>query len=214
MAGEYVRWLARDVKPREKQELTPQEKRRNWWVYHRFYVLLALAAVILVGDVIYDAVQNNRNRPDYVLSYVGETPLPEELELILEEGLAQLGEDRNGNGEIRVDVRQFPAEALPEGYVSSLPLVGSIEANESVVFLLEDPERFQATYPILEEAQCLRWGDCPALTALELPVTGIQELLANLTLARRELWNGEPDEGTESGLDLWERITAGAASRR
>ena len=27
MAGEYVRWLARDVKPLEKKELTPEEKR-------------------------------------------------------------------------------------------------------------------------------------------------------------------------------------------
>ena len=26
MSGEYVRWLARDVKPREKKELTPEEK--------------------------------------------------------------------------------------------------------------------------------------------------------------------------------------------
>ena len=35
MAGEYVRWLARVVKPAEKKELTPEEKRRNWWAYHK-----------------------------------------------------------------------------------------------------------------------------------------------------------------------------------
>ena len=206
MAGEYVRWLARDVKPREKQELTPQEKRRNWWVYHRVYVLLALAAVILVGDVIYDAIQNNRNRPDYVLSYVGQTAIPEELELILEEGLAQLGEDRNGNGEVRVELRQF----LMTDFTSSMTLVASIENNESMVFLLEDPDWFQATYPILEQDQCLRWGDCPALTALELPGIGTQELLANLAVARRGVWNAEIDEDIQSGIALWERITMGA----
>ena len=36
MAGEYVRWLARNEKPREKRELSPEEKRRNWWAYHKW----------------------------------------------------------------------------------------------------------------------------------------------------------------------------------
>ena len=51
MAGEYVRWLARNEKPREKRELTPEEKRRNWWDYHKWHVVLAILCAVLLGDV-------------------------------------------------------------------------------------------------------------------------------------------------------------------
>ena len=208
MAGEYVRWLARDVKPQEKRELTPEEKRRNWWAYHKLYVIGGVIFLLFACVATRNAIRTNRNLPDYTVAYVGQTAMPEELELILEEGLARLGQDRNGNGEVRVELRQFVMAAEADVYGSSMSLVASIETNESVIFLLEDPEVFQNAYPILSREDCLRWGDCPALTALELPVIGIQEALANLTIARRELWETEPDERTESAIDLWERITA------
>ena len=44
MAGEYYRWLARNEKPEEKRELTPKEKRKNWWHYNKWYVLLGILA--------------------------------------------------------------------------------------------------------------------------------------------------------------------------
>ena len=107
MAGEYVRWLARNEKPREKRELTPEEKRRNWWDYHKWHVVIAIVCAVLLADLIYDSVWNRRNRPDYVVAYVGQTALPDSLVRVTEEGLAQLGEDVNGNGEVRVELRQF-----------------------------------------------------------------------------------------------------------
>ena len=110
MAGEYVRWLARNEKPREKRELTPEEKRRNWWDYHKWHVVIAIVCAVLLADLVYDAVQNRRNRPDYVVAYVGQTALPDSLARVTEEGLAQLGEDINGNGEVRVELRQFIIE--------------------------------------------------------------------------------------------------------
>ena len=215
MAGEYVRWLARDVKPEEKRELTPEEKRRNWWAYHKWYLLAALVCAVLVGNVIHDAAENSRNRADYVVAYVGQTAMPEELELILEEGLEKLGQDRNGNGEVRVELRQY----LMTDFTSSMTLVAGIEANESLIYFLEDPQWFQAEYPILclpdgtqpqeGEQLYLRWSDCPVLTQLELEGIGTQEILANLAIARRSVWTTEPDEYIESGIELWEQMTAG-----
>ena len=194
MAGEYVRWLARDVKPREKIELTPDQKRRNWWHYHKWHVVLAILCVVLIGDVIHDAVRNSRNKPDYVVAFVGQTGLPDSLARVMEEGLAQLGEDLNGNGTVRVELRQFVLsdgnsdsafviQDTESSYASSLLLQGNIETVESMIFLLEDPEVFGAAFPILCRADgtlledtpdsdvpiYYRWGDCPLLAALELP---------------------------------------------
>ena len=245
MAGEYVRWLARDVKPREKQELTPEQKRRNWWDYHKWHVLIAILCVVLIGDVIYDAVQNSRNRPDYVVAYVGQTALPDSLRERLEEGLAQLGEDLNGNGKVQVQVRQFviaaesgnPVFAMEDterGYASSMLLQGNIETVESMIFLLEDPALFQATFPILCRADgtlvedtpdsqvplYYRWADCPALTELQMPnfevpvISGTiegdcQKALAELGVARRGLWDDGMNDSIRGAIALWERMTEG-----
>lgn len=245
MAGEYVRWLARDVKPREKQELTPEQKRRNWWDYHKWHVLIAILCVVLIGDVIYDAVQNSRNRPDYVVAYVGQTALPDSLRERLEEGLAQLGEDLNGNGKVQVQVRQFVIAAESEnpvfamedterGYASSMLLQGNIETVESMIFLLEDPALFQATFPILCRADgtlvedtpdsevplYYRWADCPALTELQMPnfevpvINGTvegdcQKALAELGVARRGLWDDGMNDSIRGAIALWERMTEG-----
>ena len=219
MAGEYVRWLARNEKPREKRELSPEEKRRNWWEYHKWYVIAALVCAVLLADLVYDMVTSRRERPDYVVAYVGQTALPEELVWAVEEGLATLGEDVSGNGEIQVQLRQFviPREEGELGYNTSLMLQSSIENVESMVFLLEDPRWFRENYPILcradgsadtPESQVplyYLWGDCPALTALELPPE-----LGGLALARRGLWGDERTDRIEAGIGLWEAMTAGA----
>ena len=246
MAGEYVRWLARNEKPREKKELTPEEKRRNWWDYHKWHVVIALVCALLMGDMICDMVRNSRNEPDYVIAYVGQTALPDSLEQIVEAGLARLGEDLNGSGEVRVDLRQFilsedgsgdirNMEDLERSYTASMLLQGSIETVESMIFLLEDPEMFQASYPILsrtdgtlpEETPDSRvplyyhWADCPALAGLELPnfevpvISGMvegdsQAALAGIAVARRGLWDDGTNDSIRAGIALFEKITEGA----
>ena len=219
MAGEYVRWLARNEKPREKRELSPEEKRRNWWEYHKWYVIAALVCAVLLADLVYDMATSRRERPDYVVAYVGQTALLEELVWAVEEGLATLGEDVSGNGEIQVQLRQFviPREEGELGYNTSLMLQSSIENVESMVFLLEDPRWFRENYPILcradgsadtAESQVplyYLWGDCPALTALELPPE-----LGGLALARRGLWGDERTDRIGAAIGLWEAMTAGA----
>lgn len=202
MAGEYYRWLARNEKPREKRELTPGEKRRNWWAYHKWYVILAIVCAVVLAHVIQDAVRTRQDKPDYIIAYVGQDPLPEALAISVEEGLAALGEDLNGNGEVRVEVRQF--RIAPDtgtenamilgpmglGQDSSLQLQSNIEMVESMVFLLEDPAAFQSQFPILSRADgslpdqtpdspvplFYSWAHCPALTELELaPIEVIGE---------------------------------------
>ena len=247
MAGEYVRWLARNEKPREKRELTPEEKRRNWWDYHKWHVVLAILCAVLIGDVIYDAVNNSRNMPDYVVAYVGQTALPDTLVQVAEDGLAQLGEDLNGNGKVQVELRQYvlsdgsgsnPALALEDterSQAASLLLQGNIEAVESMIFLLEDPELFREALPIfsrvdgtLEEDTpdsdvplYYYWEDCPLLAGLELPnfevpvIDGMvegdsQAALGKLGVARRGLWDDGTNDTIRGNIALFERITEGA----
>ena len=191
MAGEYFRWLARDVKPMEKKELTPQEKRRNWWDYHKWHVVIALVCLVFAVDLVSDVIHNARNKPDYKIAYVGSTDLPEDTARALEDALAGLGEDLNGNGNVQVELIEYQISAGTSdpsameqqaelAYNNSMLLTMNIEMVDSMIFLLEDPEAFSANYPILCHADgtlpggetdaplYYSWSACPVLTGLEL----------------------------------------------
>lgn len=196
MAGEYYRWLARDVKPPEKRELTPAEKRRNWWEYHKWHLAAGLVCLVMLVSLICDMVRNSGNKPDYVIAYVGTTILPEDTRHALEAAFSRVGEDLNGNGKVQVEITEYllyeesqssvnPAlqqEAAERDYNASLLLQLNVETVESMIFLLEDPVAFQANYGILTRVDGTRpdetpdsqvplwytWTDCPVLTGMEL----------------------------------------------
>ena len=200
MASEYYKWLARDVKPEEEKVLTPEEKRRNWWDYHKWHVVIVIVCIILAVDLVGDVIHNSRNKPDYQIAYVGYTLLPDDTVAALEEAFAQLGEDLNGNGKVQVELTQYqlydetaaenPAqeeENAERGYNSSVLLMLNIETVESMIFLLEEPELFQETYQILARVDgtlpdetpdsdvplWYSWSECPVLTGLDLGSFGI-----------------------------------------
>lgn len=192
MAGEYYRWLARNEQNREKKELTPAEKRRNWWAYNKWYLAAGLAVVILVAAMFSSAVRSNRDQADYRLVFVGTSTLPHDTAAALEQSIADLGEDLNGNGEVRVELIQYqlrpqkdPEEiqtSVEQVYSTSMQLLVTVETAENMIYILEDPELFAANYPILTRVDgsdpmedpdsnvpmWYRWEDCPVLTGLDL----------------------------------------------
>ena len=56
MASEYLKWKYRDVKPDEPIVYTKEEKRRNWWDYHKWHVVIAVVLVLIAADIIWDAL--------------------------------------------------------------------------------------------------------------------------------------------------------------
>ncbi len=243
MAGEYVRWLARDVKPMEKKELTPQEKRRNWWDYHKWHVVIAIACLLFAVVQVSGVVHSARNKPDYTIAYVGYTELPDDLARALETAIATKGEDLNGNGQVQVELVQYRffderADTDPalweQAYSASMQLTSSIEMVESMIYLLEDPAAFNASYPILcptdgthpgegsDAPMYYLWKDCPVLAGLELGdivlpaddgsiVLDCQKAMANIAVARRGLWDDPPTERTDGAIRLFALLTEGAA---
>ncbi len=239
MAGEYYRWQARDVKPEEKREMTREEKIRNWWYYHKWHLLIALVAVLIIGDIATDILTKRSNQPDYSIAYVGSSYLPEETVTQLTDALAQLGEDLNGNGKVQVALHQYIAYAQ-EGdgqqasgnqytmlYGAQVQLISDITNCDSFFFLMEDPEQFQADYQILTfanaetEALYYAWADCPVLAelplgsytveTLEQVYSGIsQDVLSRLYIGRRGFLEGENCEDPEGCEALWNKLLRGA----
>ena len=216
MAGEYYRWLARDVKPEEKRELTREEKWKNWWHYHKWHVLIGVVVLLLAANLGMDVLTDYTTAPDYSVAYVGSSYLPEDTADQLAEALAQMGEDLNGRGGVHVTVHQYiiyPAESMDLAagsmnqtmlYTAQVQLAADLENGSSFFFLMEDPEQFQADYQVLAYpdgtlpgdtetgAQPLfyPWTDCPVLTELPLGGFAVEDFETTYTGDSQDVLSG------------------------
>lgn len=238
MASEYLKWKYRDVKREEQAELTPEEKRKNWWYYHQWHIV---AAVMLAGigiSILWNALGIGKIRPDYQVAYVGENALPNDTAAAIEAAFAALGEDLNGDGRVTVQLNQYASTGGTDAEIAisaEVTLMADIMNCDSYFFLLEDPAWFQVTYRSLRrldgslpeegdysaDGTYLAWGDCPALAGAELgsysyevmgrTVSGSSdELAAGLSLARRGFLTEETCKYPEGCDALWDKLTEGA----
>ena len=238
MASEYWKWKFKDVQPEEKRELTPEEKRRNWWHYHKWHIAAGAVLIAIPCSIAWSALR--QIKPDYQIAYVGENTLPDDTVTALETELAALGEDLDGDGRVVVRLAQYASSSRAEAGAAAaaeVRLMADIMERESYFFLLEDPEQFQKAYRSLcrldgtlpaegdysAEGTYLAWDDCPVLADLELggfsyPLMGgtasgsSSELLSRLYIARRGFWTEESVPHPEGCEALWEKITEGAIS--
>ncbi len=188
MASEYLRWKYRDVQPDKPVELTKKQRRRNWWHYHKWFVLGAAALALVAANLIWHAL--SQVRPDYQIAYVGSAPLPEEEAAAWEGRLAARGTDCDGDGEVTVQLNQY-LTGLSEtdamyAYAGTVKLMADLDECDSYFFLLEDPERFQTDYEILRE-DWIPAGD-------------------GLFLARRDFWGERTAAHMEACGLLWEAL--------
>ena len=237
MASEYLKKKYKDVKPEEKRELTPEERRKNWWHYHKWHIA---AGILLAGVAVSwgcNALGLGQTRPDYQIAYVGKDTLPDDTAAAIESAFAAYGEDLNGDGKVAVRLNQYPSGAADAKMAASVEvtLIADILERDSYFFLLEDPAAFQVDYHSLRrldgslpeddnysaEGTYLAWTDCPALAEQELggytyqalgeTVTGdSDELAERLCLARRGFWTEKTCAYPEGCDALWARLTEGA----
>ena len=242
MAGEYYRWLARDVKPEEKREMTREEKMKNWWHYHKWHLVIVAVVLFLVVDLGMDMLADFQNRPDYSVAYVGSSYLPDDTVEQLETALEQMGEDLNGRGGVHVAVNQYiiyesEGSGLMQGSANQMLMaeqvkfVSDLENGSSYLLLMEDPEVFQLDYQVLagldglsiDEPVYYAWTDCPVLRELPLgsfvvenydsTYTGAsQDVLSGLYICRRAFEKKEDCAHYDQWEAFWNRLTEGAAS--
>ncbi len=242
MASEYLKWKYRDVRPESPTERSAAEKRKNWWHYHKWYILLGGVLALALADIGWHALGIGETVPDYQIAYVGTNPLPSDTTKAVEAAFAVLGADANGDGKVVVKLNQYArtggdsADAASYAAAAEVRLLGDIEKCDSFFFLLEDFETFQTGYDVLsrldgsqpapdESAElAVRWGDCPALSVFDLgaysenllgqTVSGSSgELVADLYLARRSVRADRTSGSAEACEALWKALMEGVATR-
>lgn len=239
MASEYLLKKAKEQSVEPERELTPKEKRKNWWAYNKRAVLIGLAVAALVGYAIWDAVCNATPEPDYQIAYVGEVGLPEDTASALESALAEKGRDLNADGQVLVQVKQYVMSSQvedPQAVIGDwVRLNGDISICEFFCFLMDDPASFQERYGMLaypdgtipeegaesSDALWYAWKDCPILWGMDLGSADLggvdeeitvenQRLLSELYIGRGIFMEGWESENLDAYAALWEAMTEGA----
>lgn len=229
MASEYLLKKAREeAKPEEVHTLTKREKRRNWWDYHKWHVVIAAVLALCLGNILWTTLGIGRPKPDYSIAYVGSTPLSEETAGALRAGLTALSPDLNGDGKVTVELQQYvsvntgDAESLSYAQAARVQLVADITECTSYFFLLEDPAEFQKATGALcnldgslppeddltPEGKYVLWGDCPALAGIKLG--DARETISRLCFARRGFWTEKTTPNAPACDALWDTLTEGA----
>lgn len=158
MASEYIKYQLKDIKPTEKPpELSPKEKLRNWFYYHKWHIIIGAVLLGILLDVGFHALSQKKHAPDYQIAYVGSAVLPEETVSALTDAFAALGTDENGDGKVLVTLNSYirnapgsdSAEAGEYEAASEVLLIGDMEKCESYFFIVGDPERFQKDFQVL-----------------------------------------------------------------
>lgn len=208
------------IKRRLHQELTPRQKLENWWRYHWRLVLMGAAAV---GLAIYFGSAWAAARPeDYSVIWVGGQYLPDETKKALAGALAAYGEDVNGDGQVVVRIRQIALDLRAvagrgftsgqQEYADLLALDADLNCGQSTIFIMEDPEAFQAYSGALlyldgtePQAGAMDWENMAV--SWEDTVGSLPEgTHAPIWLGCRGCWKKEQREGWESARQLWTRI--------
>lgn len=170
---------------------TTQERLRNWWDYHKGWVvfgtILCIGALSLIRDIFF------RPKPDYQIAYVSTTPLPSAVLASLQQQLEAIGDDVNGDGRVLVELLTYDIgfDALSQMNVEATSanitrLTVDLTSGGVYILFLEDPQGFQArmgglsyldgTAPPLDHTASAEdwrqmvypWESCPVLTSLEL----------------------------------------------
>lgn len=240
MASEYLNWKYRDVQPDKPLVLTKEQRRKNWWNYHKWQVIIGAVLFITTLSILRYTLGIGITKPDYQIGYVGSAPLPEDTVAALENRLSEYGQDVNHDGKVVVKIKQYPTDASEEGAdaaayaaASSMRLMGDLESRENCFFILDDVETFHLKYEVLadkdgniaadrKDVESYQWSSCPVLSAMDLGnytekvlgknVTGSSdELLSTLYFAR---YGKNPDEKPTSAGEaceaFWKALTKGA----
>lgn len=94
-----------DLQVEAPPELTPKEKWKNWWHYHKIHVAVALVLLAAAMYWVYTAFL--LPKPDYSIGMITSFNIPEEVQSDLQDYIAQYADDRNGDGRVLVEINSY-----------------------------------------------------------------------------------------------------------
>ena len=176
-----VRAIPRPAAPEEPLTAQEQKKRSraNWWYYN--WGIVAVAAMVVVGVAYVAHGLLTTVDPDYTVAVVTAEALPDEAVQNLQSALEAYADDANNDGAVVVQVNNYTWSADAALTEQNQQMAGATQMNtdlssgESKIWILEDPEGFEAAYGALREklgenwkTQLILWSQQSTLSNLDL----------------------------------------------
>ena len=126
--------------------VTAKDKRKNWWYYNK----RILAAVILVAALVIYFVYSiaSKVQPDYTIALLTSYSMPDNGLKELERCITPYAEDRNGDGQVVVDVVNYAysdsASADPTAQEAAMIRFLADASNNTEILYLHDSGAFNA----------------------------------------------------------------------
>lgn len=200
-----------------------KERFKNWFYYHKWPLFSGIIALLVIGITTIPLLRTLIHPADYTVAYVGSRPLSEGQRRALADAFTSIGKDASGDGQVIVEIREYILSGAPNANQDMVAdqLAMDISSCDSLFFLMEDPESFQASYGVLRfldgklpplddystADRYIRIGECPSLT---YALDGIQEtekeFLCGLSLGVRGFWTNKTCKYEEAGEILWKQI--------
>lgn len=184
---------------------------KNWWHYHKWYVICGIVLIWILGDIAGNILVQRGNKPDFQIAYVGKAMLPDDTVAALEQAFAEFGGDLNQDGKSIVRINQYvlnfqttDSGTVTTNYTSEVLLLGDISSCDSYLFLTDDPENLQKSCQIFAnpdgscpadsddspEGKVILWKDCSTLTDMELGSYTVAAAGGEITGDNQELLSG------------------------
>ena len=207
---------------------------KNWWYYHKWYVILGTIGFGIVVYLIGNALGFFTKSPDLQIAYVGKTRLPQDTVTALQQAFTSLAGDFNQDGEVIIQINQYIDDGtltVAEAFYAEVPLIGDIANCDSYFFLTDDPQDLQRKYQIYAcpdggtpedtdysiEGKVIRFSDCKVLTEMDLgsySETNLwqtadgsnAELLSGLFFGRRCFYTDDVTDNLQECSDLWDLL--------
>lgn len=144
---------------------------KTWWWYHKTHVLIGAAALAVVLYAVVPGLL--AAKPDYCLAIVSKSYVSDETREAVRKQLQPLLPDRNGDGQVLLEVYYYGADlsGATEGslnYAEAAKLDADLVGKVSGFFLLDDADGFQRNTAV-PAAQPVPCAQIPAFVGLSLP---------------------------------------------
>lgn len=167
-----------------------EEKKKKWdnfWYYYKYHVLGGVFALFCLFIFIRDLW--TRVDYDYTVGFLGEYSLSEEDSESLQKWFEENGEDLNGDGEVQVQIADYP---LPDGETGSDPqffvanqtkFMADIQEGTSMLFFLNEGnyERFKKMDVFPADREQVQVKDCEGFRQTGNPIS-IQDMVVSMRL--------------------------------
>lgn len=188
----------------KKLQIVNEEKKKkldNFWYYYKFHVLAGIFVLFCAGIFVKDTI--GRVEYDYTIGFLGNYSITPEDSASLQKWFEENGEDLNGDGEVHVELADYPLAAEGDSGYNPQMIIASqtkfnmdVQEEVSMIFFLSEENykdyKDMGIFPS-DRAQLADVNACAGFQQAGKPVS-VQDMIVSMRLFPADIKEDEMEE--------------------